>query len=446
MVVSNDNLPRWRPETPPNRITLPMHNLPPLVSSTGDPVNMGSWKSAPHNRDIFSPVNQNGSFEFDRVLKSGQVYRRVKKKGAWKPSWKSAHLVLRPNLLSVYKDADATELWASINLSDVTAVARVRKTNTQNVFGVFAPSKNYHFQGLSEQDTADWIDRVRSEAPIDEDEEFLMASPENKSRKENNANYETTDFSDAFDDRASSPEPNYGSLRSRKGRSRANTAQRIPSQIQEYSGNEMMTSCSDFSDGGLGDTVANTLPQGVVGKSPPRKQLVTDPNNPAAIAGTSPGRPTPLRNISQLSIIETGNVNDLYTSSGGQPDPSRVIRQGYLLTLRRSSGVKSWKRLWIVLRLNSLSFYKTEAEYALVKLIDMSSVINAAEIDPVSRTKDHCFQIILEDKTYRFSCNGENDLNAWLGALKSVLSRIKRRRANSAGVGAEAAITQGAPE
>lgn len=29
--------------------------------------------------DSFSPVNQNGSFEFDRVLKSGEVYKRTKK-------------------------------------------------------------------------------------------------------------------------------------------------------------------------------------------------------------------------------------------------------------------------------------------------------------------------------------------------------------------------------
>lgn len=30
------------------------------------------------NLDTFSPVNQNGSFEFDRVLKSGEVHKRTK--------------------------------------------------------------------------------------------------------------------------------------------------------------------------------------------------------------------------------------------------------------------------------------------------------------------------------------------------------------------------------
>lgn len=32
------------------------------------------------NLDTFSPVNENGSFEFDRVLKSRKVNRRVKPK------------------------------------------------------------------------------------------------------------------------------------------------------------------------------------------------------------------------------------------------------------------------------------------------------------------------------------------------------------------------------
>lgn len=33
-----------------------------------------------HNNLSVSPVNENGSFEFDRVLKSGKVYRRTRNK------------------------------------------------------------------------------------------------------------------------------------------------------------------------------------------------------------------------------------------------------------------------------------------------------------------------------------------------------------------------------
>ena len=89
------------------------------------------------NLGTFSPVNQNGSFEFDRVLKSGRVQRRVKKRGSWKPSWKPSFLVLRPNLLSIYKSEDETGLRGSITLNEITAVADVKKSKVDNVFGVF---------------------------------------------------------------------------------------------------------------------------------------------------------------------------------------------------------------------------------------------------------------------------------------------------------------------
>ena len=39
--------------------------------------------------DILSPVNQNGSFEFDRVLKSGEVYKRTRKTRVFYPTFHS---------------------------------------------------------------------------------------------------------------------------------------------------------------------------------------------------------------------------------------------------------------------------------------------------------------------------------------------------------------------
>lgn len=49
----------------------------PLAVNTVRPANEG--RSGHLNLDTFSPVNQNGSFEFDRVLKSGELYKRTRK-------------------------------------------------------------------------------------------------------------------------------------------------------------------------------------------------------------------------------------------------------------------------------------------------------------------------------------------------------------------------------
>lgn len=53
--------------------------LPPPSLSIPQPTAGVGLRSGHLNLDTFSPVNQNGSFEFDRVLKSGEVHKRTRK-------------------------------------------------------------------------------------------------------------------------------------------------------------------------------------------------------------------------------------------------------------------------------------------------------------------------------------------------------------------------------
>ena len=64
-------------------------------------------------------------------------------------------------------------------------------------------------------------------------------------------------------------------------------------------------------------------------------------------------------------------------------------------------------------------------EYSAHLLIPLSNIISAVEIDPVSRSKAHCMQIIAEDRSYRFCAPSEDALARWLGAVKSQLARRK---------------------
>ena len=64
-------------------------------------------------------------------------------------------------------------------------------------------------------------------------------------------------------------------------------------------------------------------------------------------------------------------------------------------------------------------------EYAAILIIPLSSIISAVEIDPVSRSKAHCLQIIAEDKSYRFCAASEEALARCLGAVKSQLAKRK---------------------
>lgn len=353
------------------------------------------------NLDTFSPVNENGSFEFDRVLKSGRVCRRVKHKHVFRASWKPAYLVLRPNLLSVYKDEEATRIRVSISLSEVTAVAPVKspRSNRQHVFGVFTPSKNYRFEVLSERDADDWIDRIRAEIPGNEDEATFMALSRGRAPPAIHKQLieDTTDHSD-FDiaGRASSPE---------LGRTLSpGPSARKPSCIQDYSGNEI-TSYSELSDG------------------PPARssRLRSMPSIHTLSLSAPEDKPVSLSR-------DTSRQSEL----GILRDPERVVCQGYLQGLRIKGTVRQWKRLWVVLRSKSLAFYKDEQEYSALKIISMSQVIDAAEVDPMSRSKTFCLQIIAEEKTYRLCAPDEESLARWLGALKSVIVFRKKLGATPA--------------
>ena len=75
-----------------------------------------------------------------------------------------------------------------------------------------------------------------------------------------------------------------------------------------------------------------------------------------------------------------------------------------------------------MLRSKNLALYKTEEEYAAVLIIPLASCVDAVEIDPVSKSKRYCMQIITEEKGYRFCAESEDKLAEWLGALKMVMS------------------------
>ncbi|KAJ5747463.1 uncharacterized protein N7511_009159 [Penicillium nucicola] len=383
------------------RPSIPAGRTPIIkVPESGPSSHLLAGARARGNLDPFSPVNENGSFEFDRVVKTGRVQRRVKHKHVFRASWKSAYLVLRPNLLSVYKDEETTRLRVSIPLSEVTAVTPVKsaRSTRKHVFGVFTPATNYRFEAPTQRDSEDWIQRIRAETPGNEDEQAFLALTNRHAPPAIHKQLvdETTDHSD-FDlaGRASSPEPRY----TRSSRSHAPS---LP-YIQDYSGNEgngNEASFSEFSDG-----------------SPPTRNshLRSMPSIHSLSLSAPEDKLSPLprdtTKPSDMSILR---------------DPERVACQGYLQGLRIQGTVRQWKRLWVVLRPKSLAFYKDDAEYSALKIIPMAQVFDAAEVNPLSRSKTFCMQIIAEEKTYRLCAPDEESLALWLGSLKSILAARRK--------------------
>lgn len=431
---------------------LQQNNAPRPVTPNQNRTSTSRVLSAPHSISLntvnsrplsnlgpLSPVNQNGSFAFDRVIKRGKTERRVKKKGAWRSSWKPAHLVLRPNLLSVYKDADETELRASITLSDVTAVAPVKKSHHDNVFGVFSPGKNYHFATSSSRETSDWIAVLRLEARTDVIED--LQPPNAGFLQSENQPYDTTDVSaDDEPGAPASPEVPHWSVKGQKNRvigPPPTADNRKNSGLAPYpSGTDAFTT----SQSDLSDTFSSSIPgsKSYLSTSVPMQssQLTPIPDtiDIPGTSGRSYGRePSGFSDAGHNPAISLSKSVPKHQPHSSLPasDPSRVVRQSYLRLSKTTSGVKQWKTLWVVLRSQTLSFYKSHNDNSPVAIVPVHAMVEAAEID--RKNKQNCFQIISEEKTYRLQADSEDELENWLGALKSVLAKQEAELSRSRG-------------
>ncbi|KAL2260741.1 hypothetical protein VTK26DRAFT_5160 [Humicola hyalothermophila] len=355
--------------------------------------------------DTYSPVNQNGCFEFDRVIKSGYVQKRTQKT----KTWRTIYLVLRPNTLSVYKTDREEKLRRKIYLSDLTAVTLLKdpKNKRPNVFGLFSPSKNHHFQAPTLKDAQEWVELIRQDARIEEEEEELfLASPvvqhpsffNSPQAISANASRRVTSPDNLM---SSSPEPPELPIRP-VGKSYARRLSQLDSS--GLSGAELATH-SDFSDSDLQRIPAASF-----------ESLAVQP------LSTSPGQSRP--------SLGAANANQT-AGAHHDNDPDRVIWQGWMWFLRSKGGVRQWKKSWGVLRPRNFILYKDESESSVLFLLYMSSIVNVVETDAMSRTKKHCMQIITDEKSYRFCAHDEEALVQCLGAFKSLLAKRRELEAKA---------------
>jgi len=366
-------------------------------------------------------VSPSGCFATDRILKSGYVHKRTQKT----KTWRTIYIVLRPTTLSIYKSDKEEKLRRKIDLADLTAVTLLKdpKGKRQHLFGLFSLSRNYYLQAPTEKDAAEWVELIRSEARIDEEEEelFLASPPVRQGSFLQAGNFASGSLSAtegrspvarAVPDRwvSSSPEPM--ELPSRTSLKPPSAGRRM-SQIDSsgLSGAEFATH-SDFSD--------------------------WEPTRPG-IKGTS------FESLGALHPVPEGEGPDAVpagpkrSSTGPHPDPSeadRVIWQGYMYLLRTPApGVKQWKKAWAVLRPRNLILYKDSAESSVLFVLYMGAIVNVVETDPLSKKKRHCLQIITDEKNYRFCCRDEEELVQCLGGFKSLLAKRREIEKGRAAAG-----------
>ncbi|KAF2148256.1 PH-domain-containing protein [Myriangium duriaei CBS 260.36] len=390
--------------------TFTTHGPAMSAPNTTSPDLTGRLRDAQLGLDTLSPVNQKGHFEFDRVIKAGPASKRTRKT----KSWKSVYLVLRPNFLSIYRNPDETKLRHKIVLSELTAVARQKdpKGKAKHVFGLFSPSRNYHLAVKDDTEAQEWVEFVRQEARMDEEEEDLnLASPGGNAdthyfgfnRAINHATQTST--TDTIGMSSSEAElPPLSPIRS--GPAMPWSDPRRPSTGMDYSGAEN-ASYSDFSD-----AAGHAQRMSVISTSRPAQ--------PPSVQMKSQDTQTDPRNLEEM---------EARASVAEMQEAARIVYQNWVLLLKTRSGVKAWKKTWMVLRARSLALYKDEKEYSALKVFPFDTIVDAVEINPISSSKRFCLQVITDEKGYRFCARDEDDLAQWLGAFKSLL--VKRREMKS---------------
>ncbi|KAH0527463.1 hypothetical protein TsFJ059_002464 [Trichoderma semiorbis] len=367
-----------------------------------------------------APVHQNGCFEVDRVIKSGCVQKRTQKT----KNWKTVYLVLRPNGISLYKDDKEAKLRHHLYLSDLSAVTILKdpKHKRKNLFGLFSPSRNFHFAAPTPQDAQEWVDLIRKVARLDEEEEEMyMGSPGAHILSPGAPDGWGHHIYNAF---SSSPE-NIGILDPSAPKFMGSN-RRLSYTLESsgLSGNEML-SYSDFSDTEIPRAQGASF-ENLAVQPPPG----TQPRQPV-MPGQRPE--TGGRSASQVSAVTA------------EQESERVVWQGSLWMQRTKRGVRQWKHMWGVLRARQLVLYKDESEYAAEVIFEVSDVVNVVETDPVSRSKTHCLQIITAEKSYRFCTPDEESLVQFLGAFKSLLAKRRGLEARAAAAAAAVVVVNPPP-
>lgn len=92
-----------------------------------------------------------------------------------------------------------------------------------------------------------------------------------------------------------------------------------------------------------------------------------------------------------------------------------VFRARQLSSLAKAVHLQTWKKRWFVLRAPHLAYYKTNAEYQLLRLLDLNEVHS---VTPVALKKHvNTFGLVLPTRTLYLQAESEGAVTSWVKAL-----------------------------
>ncbi|KIM84171.1 hypothetical protein PILCRDRAFT_818497 [Piloderma croceum F 1598] len=91
-----------------------------------------------------------------------------------------------------------------------------------------------------------------------------------------------------------------------------------------------------------------------------------------------------------------------------------VIKAGYLW--KKGERRKTWKKRWFVLRPAHLAYYKTSAEYQLLKILDLGEVHSCTAIS--LKKHAHTFGLVSPVRTFYLQADTQDEVQSWVKAIQ----------------------------
>ncbi|KAJ7455227.1 pleckstrin-like protein [Mycena galericulata] len=105
-----------------------------------------------------------------------------------------------------------------------------------------------------------------------------------------------------------------------------------------------------------------------------------------------------------------------------------VIKAGYLW--KKGERRKTWKKRWFVLRPAHLAYYKTAAEYQLLRLLDLSDVHSCTKV--ALKRHENTFGLVSPIRTFYLQAKNPGEVHDWVKAIDEARQALVAAASGSA--------------